>query len=253
MKFSIITPSYNSGKYIDETIRSIHSQENAEIEHIIMDGGSKDGTLDIIRKYPQIKWVSEKDNGQSDALNKGFARCTGDILAWQNADDLYLPGAFQKVESFFENHPDIDLVYGDYQLVQQDGTRICDVHPIEWSEWKFAHGRFVPMQPATFWRRSVHEKVGPLDQNLHYCMDVDFFSRAAKHFRFARIPSTLGQFRVHEESKTQNTVNGRKVKAEHEMVLARNFDYSSIDHALFNFFWIRSKLARKVKERWLKN
>jgi glycosyltransferase involved in cell wall biosynthesis len=193
MKFSIITPSYNSEKFIEATIKSIHSQQGAEIEHIVMDGASKDGTVEILKRYPQIQWVSEKDKGQSDALNKGFARATGDIFAWQNADDLYLPGAFETVAKLFASRPEVDFVYGGYQIIDVDGKWICDVHGQDWNAWKFRHGRFVPVQPAVFWRRRVHEQAGPLNVALHYCMDVDFYSRASKTFRFHHIPELLGK------------------------------------------------------------
>lgn len=252
MRFSIITPSFNSARFIEATIASIESQDYPDVEHIVMDGGSTDGTADILRRHSRIQWVSEKDEGQSDALNKGFARCTGEILAWQNADDLYAPGAFRAVADFFRDNPFIDLVYGYYQNIAEDGSWICDVRPREWNLWQFAHGRFVPMQPTVFWRRRVHKTVGPLDRDLHYCMDVDFFARAAKIFRFARIPKLLGQFRFHDASKTQNWFNKRKVRDEYRAVLARQFNYGPIDHILFTWFEARGRLASQVKQRWLR-
>jgi glycosyltransferase involved in cell wall biosynthesis len=252
MKFSIITPAFNSGKYIESTIRSVVNQGYGDFEHIVMDGGSKDGTIEILKRYPHLNWISEKDSGQSDAINKGFSKSTGEILAWQNADDLYLPGAFEKVAQCFRENPEVDLVYGDYQLISMDGSWICDVHPIDWSLWKFAHGRFVPLQPTAFWRRRVYERLGDLRTDLHYCMDVDFFSRAARSFTFKRIPAILGQFRVHDESKTQNRENHQKVLAEHRKVLANHFRYNVLDHLLFDFFRIRSEITVRLKKKWLK-
>ena len=252
MKFSIVTPCYNSGAYIEQTIRSIMDQSHSDVEHIVMDGGSKDATVDILKKYPHIQWRSEKDKGQSDALNKGFRLVTGDILAWQNADDTYLPGAFETVAKAFRENPDVDLVYGDYQLIRADGSWICDVHPIDWDSWKFAHGRFVPLQPTAFWRRRVYEELGDLNADLHYCMDVDFFARAALRFKYKRIPSLLGQFRVHDESKTMNKANKRKVSDEYRSVLAGHYGYTRLDHFWFDFFRIRSHYARKIKTAWLK-
>jgi glycosyltransferase involved in cell wall biosynthesis len=252
MKFSIVTPAFRSGAYIEATIKSIAEQSYRDFEHIVMDGGSQDGTVDILKRHPHIQWVSEKDKGQSDAINKGFRKTTGDILAWQNADDLYLPGAFETVARVFRENPGVDVVYGDYQLIRADGSWLCDVHPIDWNLWKFAHGRFVPLQPTTFWRRRVYEALGDLDSDLHYCMDVDFFARAAAKFTFMRIPELLGQFRTHDESKTHNRDNARKVKNEHRAVLARNFRYGALDHALFEFFHRRSRLAYLVKRKLLK-
>lgn len=252
MKFSIITPCYNSGKFIEATIRSVMDQGHPDVEHIVMDGGSKDDTLDTLKRFPHLQWASEKDKGQSDAINKGFRRCTGDILAWQNADDVYLPGAFAAVERCFREHPEVDLVYGDYQRIRSDGSWICDVHARDWNLWLFAHGRFVPMQPATFWRRRVYEDLGELDLDLHYCMDVDFFARAARKYSFRRIPAMLGQFRVHDESKTQNSLNARKVHEENRKVLSTHFRYKPMDFLIFETLRFRSRMAQKVKERWLK-
>jgi glycosyltransferase involved in cell wall biosynthesis len=252
MKFSIVTPSFNSAAYIEATLRSIADQGYPDVENIVMDGGSRDGTVDILRRFPGVTWTSEKDAGQSDALNKGFRRCTGDILAWQNADDLYLPGAFAAVAECFRSHPEVDVVYGDYQLVRGDGSWLCDVRAVEWNPWLFSHGRFVPMQPTAFWRRRVYEQIGDLDVGLHYCMDVDFFAKAAKRFKFRRIPAMLGQFRVHEGSKTQNRANDRKVKAEHHKVLSAHFGYGPVDSAIFHLFRVRSRLAQTVKSKWIR-
>jgi len=195
MKISIVTPTYNSENYVQQTLDSIHNQSYKNIEHIVVDGLSTDKTLDIVKSYPQIKWTSEKDNGQSHAINKGFRMATGDIFAWQNADDIYCENALETVVNFFTNNPDVDVVYGSYKLIDSEGNWICDVNPIEWNEWLFAHGRFVPLQPTVFWRKRVADEVGTLNEELHYCMDVDFFARAVKRgFRFAKIPAVIGAF-----------------------------------------------------------
>lgn len=253
MKISIITPTYNSGKYIRETIDSIHNQGFKNVEHIVVDGLSTDNTEEIVKSFKQIHWISEKDNGQSDAINKGFKLATGDIFAWQNADDLYLPMAFETIVNFFERNPNIDVVYGYYQLINQRGEWLCDVFPIQWNKWLFAHGRFVPLQPTVFWRRKVFEVVGLLDEKLHFCMDVDYFSRIANNgFKFALIKEMIGQFRVHDESKTQNSLNKIQVYNEYKKVLASNFNYNFIDRVFFDAFQIRSRLARAVKLKFLK-
>lgn len=248
MKISIITPSFNSSLYIRETIEDIQRQTYTDYEHIIVDAVSNDGTLDIFKQYPEIKWISEKDSGQSDAINKGFAMSTGDILAWQNADDLYFPNTFELVTRFFQENPQVDIVYGDYQLIDQYGDWVCDVKPPEWNEWLFAHGRFVPMQPTVFWRKHVYEEIGDLDESLHYCMDVDYFARTAKqNFTFAKIPSMLGKFRVHTDSKTQSGINEQKIHAEHKKVLSRTYNYSKLDELIFNLYYSRAKIGRMFK------
>lgn len=253
MKISIVTPCYNSGQHIEATIKSIWSQDYQNFEHIVMDGLSKDNTVDIVKRYPGIRLFSERDTGQSNALNKGFRKTTGDILAWQNADDIYHPGAFKKVVEVFEQHPEIDLIYGNYTLIRPDDSWICDVYPPTWNEWKFIHGRFVPLQPTVFWRRKVYETVGDLDELLHYCMDVDFFSRCVlKKFRFQHVDFMLGGFRVHDESKTQNASNRERVAAEYLSVLSRNFHYNLFDKSVFKFFEVRSRLAKTIKLKWPK-
>jgi glycosyltransferase involved in cell wall biosynthesis len=254
MKISIVTPTYNSEKYVRQTLDSIHNQSYKNIEHIVVDGLSTDRTLEIVKSYPQIEWISEKDNGQSEAINKGLRRATGDILAWQNADDIYCEDAIQTVVDFFTKRPEVDVVYGYYQLMDSESNWINDVYPIEWSRWRFAHGRFVPLQPTVFWRKEVTERVGLLDEKLHYCMDVDFFAKAVKHgFCFARIPSILGAFRVHDQSKTQNKLNEKKVSAEYKSVLVSHFNYRWFDFILFDFFKWRAKLGKYIKIKLFKS
>lgn len=251
MKFTIVTPTYNNAAYLEEIIQNIRTQSYQNFEHIVVDGGSTDNTVEILRRYPHLCWISEKDRGQSDAINKGFRLGTGDILAWQNADDLYFPDTFQIVADFFRQNPEVDLVYGNYQLIDHNGIWLSDVYPIQWNRWLFAHGRFVPIQPTTFWRRQVYETIGELDESLHYCMDVDFFARAARQFNFARIPAMLGKFRIHLESKTHNPGNQHKVHQEHKQVLSRHFDYNIIDNLFFYLFLYRGKITRKIKLRRL--
>lgn len=253
MKISIVTPTYNSGPYIKETMESIHQQSYKNFEHFVMDGLSTDNTSQIVKEYKNAVLVSEKDSGQSDALNKGFNMAQGDILAWQNADDVYLPDTFDIVVDFFKNNPDVDLVYGYYQLMDSESKWICDVYPIQWNTWLFAHGRFSPPQPTAFWRRRVHEQVGQLNEKLHYCMDVDFYSRAVnKNFKFSRIPKIMGKFRIHTESKTQNSANEKKVFAEYRDVLATNFNYTPADSFFFELFKLRASVTKSLKMNWLK-
>jgi glycosyltransferase involved in cell wall biosynthesis len=253
MKISIITPALNSAAFLGNVIENVASQGYPDVEHIVVDGGSVDGTVDVLKANNHIRWISERDRGQSDAINKGFCMCTGDVLAWQNADDLYAPGVFKTVAEYFIAHENVDIVYGDYQLIESDGNWICDVHPIEWNEWQFAHGRFVPLQPTLFWRRRVYEAVGELDLTLHYCMDVDFLARAIKkRARFARIPEILGMFRVHLGSKTQNKKNRKAVETEYRLVLGHHFNYGIFDTTLFLLFQQRKKIASLVKRKMLR-
>jgi len=247
MKISIVTPTYNSEKYIQKTLDSIHDQAYKNIEHIVFDGLSTDKTIEIVKSYPQIKWISERDNGQSDALNKGFRIATGEILAWQNADDIYYPETFQLVVDYFNAHPEVDIVYSDYSVIDASGKWICNVYPPNWNLWLFSHARFVPFQPTVFWRRKVYEAVGELDEQLHYCMDVDFFAKASKKFTFAKIPKILGAFRVHEGSKTQQKKNAASVEKENKLVLSRSFNYKFIDYVFFFLFLKRRIVTTFIK------
>jgi glycosyltransferase involved in cell wall biosynthesis len=247
MKISIITPSYNSEKYIAETIESVKNQSYKNFEHIVIDGLSSDTTVKILHQYPHLHWISERDNGQTDAINKGFRLANGDILAWQNADDLYFPHTFERVIDYFKNNPQVDIVYGYYDLIDSESKFICKVKPIAWNYWLFKHGRFVPMQPTVFWRRKVYEEIGDLDTSLHYCMDVDFFARVSKKFKFSLIPEFLGKFRVHENSKTHNENNHNEVYDEYNQVMIKNFNLTVVDQIIMRLFKLRGELIKKLR------
>ena len=244
MLVSIVTPCYNSGRYLEQTIRSIQVQSYPYFEHIVIDGKSTDGTLDILSKQHGIQWISENDEGQADAINKGMSYTRGEILAWQNADDLYFPYTFETVVRYFQEHPRVDLVYGNYRLIDEHDKVIVDVRSKPWNRWLFQHGRFIPVQPTVFWRRKVYEEIGDLNTKLHYCMDVDFYARISKKFVIAYLPVMLGQFRIHRESKTQNWRHLLKVYQEHKTVLENQFDYNLWDSLWCDFFFIRGNLAR---------
>lgn len=254
MRISIISPSFNSGQFIRETLDSIHNQTYTNFEHIIIDSCSTDNTSEIIKDFGNVTFVSERDTGQTEALNKGFNLSRGEILAWQNADDLYLPGTFKKVVQFFQENANVDIVYGYYKLIDENGKWICDVKPVEWDVWKFKHFRFVPMQPTVFWRRRVYETIGDLNESLNYTMDLDMFAKAVNAgFNFKLLPEFLGEFRVHRNSKTQNKNNRVDIKRETLQVLRVNFDYNILNTLIFYFFYHRSELASVLKRRFFKN
>lgn len=205
-KISIITPSYNQGQFLEETIKSVLNQNYPYLEYIIIDGGSTDNSVEIIRRYEDklAYWVSEKDNGQAHAINKGFRRATGDIIAWLNSDDLYLPGTLKKVADFFEKKPQIDVVYGDIEIIDNKGKvlGIKKVVPFNFKSQLFS-ASLVP-QPATFWRKKVIKKIGFLNEKYQYQMDYEYFLRmGAKGIRFGIIKQPLAQFRLQPQSKTQ--------------------------------------------------
>jgi glycosyltransferase involved in cell wall biosynthesis len=205
---SVVTPSYNQGRYIRATIESVLSQDYPNLEYWVIDGGSTDETLDILREYagdPRLHWLSESDHGQSDAINKGWSRCRGDILAWLNSDDLYLPGAIRSQVAFLQAHPSVDAVYGNAQTIDEQGREVGVIWGRPFSQYELARLCYIP-QPATFLRRRLIEQTGPVDTELHYTMDYDYWLRASLWGVFAYHPSAIAAFRFHDSSKTVATI-----------------------------------------------
>ena len=203
-RISIVTPSYNQGQFIEETIRSVLLQGYPNLEYIIMDGGSTDSSVEIIKKYePWLAyWVSEPDRGQSHAINKGLVVSTGDVLAYLNADDVYEPGALAAVARCFDEYPEADLVYGDGVLIAEDGEGIRHLQIQYESSEALAYGRGGLLQPSVFWRRRLYERIGPFDESLHYALDYDYWLRASKVAVFQHAPERLSRFRQHDSSKS---------------------------------------------------
>jgi glycosyltransferase involved in cell wall biosynthesis len=201
MLFSIITPSYNQGKFIEETILSA-LQQNVDIEHIIIDGGSTDETLSILKKYSHIRWISEPDKGQADAINRGFRMAKGDILAYLCSDDLYTQDSLQLVLQYFENHNDAKIIYGNCEYINAFGRSTGIMFQTgKYKTSKLFEGNLIA-QPSCFWKREVLKKIGALNDKLHYTMDYEFWLRISQHFTFNYIPYTLSKYRLHQNSKT---------------------------------------------------
>ncbi len=208
---SVVTPSYQQASFLEETVRSVLDQDYAAIEYRIMDGGSTDGSVDIIRKYQSrlASWVSSPDGGQARAINEGWRLSGGEILAYLNADDRYLPGTVCQVAEFFDCHPDVDIVYGScYSEFPQNGTRVLYCPP-PFHFRRLLLENFIP-QPTVFIRRKVLDRVGWLDPSLRYCLDYDFWLRsAAQGIAFRLLPKIpLAIFRVWPGSKTSNDPEG---------------------------------------------
>jgi len=203
-KISIVTPSFNQAEFIERNIRSVLDQGYGNLEHLVVDGGSTDGTIDILKKYPHLTWSSEKDRGQTHALNKGFRRASGEIIGWLNSDDTYNPGTLATVVAAFGD-PGVDVVYGDGYETGPDDEIIREYHSrgvsveglVKYWKWKF---EFV--QPSFFFRRSVFSEVGFLDESLFYVMDIDFFIRLCRRYRLHYIQQPLANLRMHDRSKT---------------------------------------------------
>ncbi|MBU2609512.1 MAG: glycosyltransferase [Chloroflexi bacterium] len=201
---SILTPSFNQAQFLEATLRSVLEQDYPNLEYIIVDGGSTDGSLDIIRRYAHrlAWWVSEADKGQTDALNKGFARANGEILAWLNSDDTYEPHAVAEAVEFLQSRPEVGLVYGDANFIDQDG-RLIGRFPAAQTDYRRLRRGYVHIpQQAAFFRADLWKKVGPLDPSFYFAMDYDLWVRLAAQAPVQYTPRTWANFRLHSQGKT---------------------------------------------------
>lgn len=202
VKFSIITPSYNQAAFITDTLESVLQQDYPNVEYIVIDGGSTDGTVEILHSYgKRLTWISEADEGQSDAINKGFRMASGDVFAWLNSDDTYLPGALREVATFLEDNPMIDMVYGDLMHVGAKGQFIKHYVAPAFDPTLLLRWNFIP-QPACFFRSYVWERVKGLDPSLRYAFDRDLWLKIAQQYKIGKVPAELATFRWHRQSKT---------------------------------------------------
>lgn len=209
---SIVVPSFNQGRYIEQTITSVLGQNYSNFELIVIDGGSTDQTLEIIDRYARSisYFVSEPDRGQADAINKGFREAKGDILAWLNSDDMYLPCTLSKIANVFGKSTEPKLVYGGCLHFREKKSEAHGVMPIDFDEELLTYYDYI-IQPSTFWTRSLWEKAGELNEFYHYVLDWDWFIRASKICKFTAIQEYLSIYRLHEEHKT-GTGGDRRAK-----------------------------------------
>ena len=234
MKVSIVTPSYNQGKFIERTLNSVASQSapGLEIEHVVFDGGSTDNTVEILKNFkPSVRWVSKKDKGQTDAINQGICNTDGDIIGWLNSDDIYFPKAIEKVIEYLKVNPEMDVVYGEADHIDLEDNAL-GAYPTEpWDFRRLQETCFI-CQPALFFRRRVVSQHGLLDESLNYCMDYEYWLRLGKAgVRFAHIENKLAGSRLYVENKTL----GSRLKVHKEI------------NDMFK------RLLGEVPERWLFN
>lgn len=225
MSFAIITPSYNKARYVRACIESIHTQAGVEIDHWVLDNCSNDGTVEILqdvlsRNPRQFKLLVEKDRGQASAINKGFSLAQGEIMGWLNADDLYLPNALSKVERYFRDHPEVDLVYGKMRIVDED-RNLIHLHTAHTPDLKQLKKQDYIPQPTSFWRRRVWEKIGPLDESLHWGLDWDFYLRAFATFQVAFLDEELAEAVYDKDMKTRT---GGAARVRELQAVARRYD-----------------------------
>ncbi|GAP13799.1 glycosyltransferase [Longilinea arvoryzae] len=203
---SIVTPSFNQAAFLEETIRSVLEQDYPRIEYILIDGGSTDGSLEIIQRYANrlAYWVSERDRGQTEAINKGFARAQGSILAWLNSDDTYQPGAVREAVEFLRTHPEAGMVYGDGNFIDEHDRVIGRFPSAQTDLKKLRRGYVHVCQQSSFFRAGLWQEVGPLDPSFYFAMDYDLWVRLAQRAPLVYLPCTWANFRLHSDAKTIN-------------------------------------------------
>jgi glycosyltransferase involved in cell wall biosynthesis len=209
-RITVVTPSFNQGQFISEAIESVVAQDYSNAEHWIIDGGSNDETLNILQhgtatpEWNHVKWNSEPDSGQSAALNKGFRLATGEIIGWLNSDDRYRPGCFEAIAQAFAANPEVDVLYGDYTLINEAGGIIKTCKEIEFNRFVLNYHRVLYIATtATFFRRRIFTEENWLNENLHYAMDAEYFIRlATAGYTFKHIPALMADSRLHPESKS---------------------------------------------------
>ena len=222
MTISIVTPSLNQGRFLEWTLRSGLLQDFAPLEYVVMDGGSSDQTTEILSRYQsRLTHVeSAPDGGQADAVARGFAHTTGEIMAYLNSDDMLAPGALQFVSTFFDQHPRVDVLYSHRVFV--DEANVVESYWIlpSHSNWLMKRWDYIP-QETCFWRRRIYEEVGGIDSSFEFALDYDLFARFMEHGRFVRADRFLGAFRRHSASKTAGLAAGHaeidRVRAAHHV------------------------------------
>jgi glycosyltransferase involved in cell wall biosynthesis len=220
-KISIVTPSYNQAEFLERTILSVLNQNYPNLEYIIIDGGSTDGSIEIIKKYEKYLayWVSENDKGQTDAINRGFSKSTGEILAYINSDDTYIPGAFSKIGNVFNKNPRIDLVFGNINYVDSHDNLVgeCRFTKLDFSTLIYEGGNL--HQTGTFWTKEILEKVGGFNPRYRFCIDFDFFCRVAEIGSLKHIREYVANFRYHENTKSSTIADIGRI--EHKEIAKR--------------------------------
>jgi glycosyltransferase involved in cell wall biosynthesis len=257
-RLTIVTPSYNQGPFLEATLRSVLLQGYPNLEYIVIDGGSQDDSVNILRRYALwlTEWVSEPDRGQADAINQGFARATGEIFGWLNSDDLYEPGALHAVARYFAQTPDCMLLYGDGWYLDAAGTKTRPyplTRPFD-PRCLLTYDCFPILQPAAFWRRSLWQQTGPLNIAYHYAMEWDWFIRAITVTWPHYLPRTLAGWRLQPAIKTRSGGQARRAE-----IAAISKHYGGRWHATYLLYqgawlawWLAGRLGTDASRRALR-
>jgi len=203
-KISIVMPSFNQAQFIERSILSVLAQDYPNIELIVIDGGSTDGSEEIIRRYANqlAYWVSEPDEGQAQAINKGIAQATGEWIGWQNSDDLFAPSAIAEMVACALKNPKTELVIGDIAMIDTEDQRIRNIRYIRPTYQSILAEGMVLTNQSAIWKRRIHESIGYLNEELHYGFDYEWFLRVLKNYSAAHVPLVLGYLRIHPQTKT---------------------------------------------------
>lgn len=247
-KISVITPSFNSIHTIRDTIESVRSQDYPDWEHIVMDGGSTDGTIELLKEYPHLIWVSEKDGGHYHAMNKGVLRATGQIVNILNADDCFRPGVLSAVGEAFQNHPEWDALFGDIQYVNGEGHNLyrreeaCyDYDVLRYCGWCYV------IHQTVFIRKSVHDRLGLyLHQKFMNCCDYEFLLRLGRHgCKIGHVPRVLINYRIHEHGQTADLRIQRNMQREAEAICREHGRPAGLPGTLYRSVF-------RLKRQWQK-
>ena len=242
-KISIVTPSFNQGNFLEQTILSIINQNYPNLEYIIIDGGSTDNSVDIIKKYEKYitYWVSEKDNGQTDAINNGFKIATGDIINWINSDDVLAKNSLNSISKYFLLNPKTDIVFGKCPLIDENDNIIKHRNIISFSSKALWAPSATLIQPATFFRKLILEEIGYLDQSINFVMDQDLYLRMdLANKNFSKVNFIIAYFRIHTNAKSVKLRNSMKKELNYILNVKYKSPYNKHLRKLF-WFYFRSK------------
>jgi len=259
MRISVVTPSLNQGPYLGETLESVRMQDYADVEHLVLDGVSTDGTLALLQSatgpaWKHLRWTSEHDGGCTQALNKGIRLATGDVIGWLNSDDRYRAGCLRTVAEIFARNPAVDVLYGDFTFMDEHSAHLRVRREVEFSRLVLFYNHISPIpSTATFFRRRIFDEGNLFDESLQFAMDYEFFVRLAnKGYRFLHIHALLADFRLHPSSKTCAT--GRQQLTETRTTMykyspvARGISNRALREVCLAFMQIAARVARYTEK-----